>query len=62
MGCPFRAMWPDTLRKSSPGRGIGLARPGLNRGRIKCMRFADDMALVAEDERMMNMLMGLNDT
>ena len=30
--------------------------------RIKCLRFADDMALLAEDERMLkNMLMELND-
>ena len=30
--------------------------------RIKCIRFADDMALLAEDERMLeNMLMELND-
>ena len=30
--------------------------------RIKCIRFADDMPLLAEDERMlMNMLMELND-
>ena len=29
--------------------------------RIKCIRFADDMALLAEDERMLkNMLMELN--
>ena len=31
-------------------------------GRIKCIRFADDMALLAEDERMLkNMLMELNE-
>ena len=30
--------------------------------RIKCIRFADDMALLAEDERMLkNILMELND-
>ena len=30
--------------------------------RIKCVRFADDMALLAEDERMLkNMLMELNE-
>ena len=30
--------------------------------RIKCVRFADDMALLAEDERMLkNMFMELND-
>ena len=37
---------------------------GVNVGgrRIKCIRFADDMALLAEDERMLeNMLMELND-
>ena len=37
---------------------------GVNIGgrRIKCMRFADDMALLAEDEKMLkNMLMELND-
>ena len=37
---------------------------GLNIGgrRIKCIRFADDMALLAEDERMLkNMLMELNE-
>ena len=37
---------------------------GVNRGgkRIKCIRFSDDMALLAEDERMLkNMLMELND-
>ena len=37
---------------------------GVNIGgrRIKCIRFADDMALIAEDERMLkNMLMELND-
>ena len=37
---------------------------GVNIGgrRIKCIRFADDMALLAEDERMLkNMLMELND-
>ena len=31
--------------------------------RIKCIRFADDMALLAEDERMLkNMLMEINET
>ena len=31
-------------------------------GRIKCIRFTDDMALLAEDERMLkNMPMELND-
>ena len=37
---------------------------GINIGgrRIKCMRFADDMALLTEDERMVkNMLMELNE-
>ena len=37
---------------------------GVNIGgrRIKCIRFADDMALLAEDERMLkNMLMELNE-
>ena len=37
---------------------------GVNIGgrRIKCIRFADDMAMLAEDERMLkNMLMELND-
>ena len=37
---------------------------GVNMGgrRIKCIRFSDDMALLAEDERMLkNMLMELND-
>ena len=37
---------------------------GVNIGgrRINCIRFADDMALIAEDERMLkNMLMELND-
>ena len=37
---------------------------GVNIGgrRIKCIRFADDMALLAEDERLLkNMLMELND-
>ena len=37
---------------------------GVNIGgiRIKCIRFADDMALLAEDERMLkNMLMQLNE-
>ena len=36
---------------------------GVNKGgRIKCIRFADDIALLAEDERMLkNMLMELND-
>ena len=30
--------------------------------RIKCIKFTDDMALLAEDERMLkNMLMELND-
>ena len=29
--------------------------------RIKCIRFADDMVLLEEDERMMNLLMELND-
>ena len=41
-----------------PGHG------GVNIGgkRIKCIRFTDDMALLAEDERMrMNMLMELNE-
>ena len=34
----------------------------IGRRRIKCIRFADDMALLAEDERMLkNMLMELND-
>ena len=37
---------------------------GVNIGgrRIKCIRFADDMVLLAEDERMLkNMLMELNE-
>ena len=36
---------------------------GVNIGgtRNKCIRFADDMALLAEDEMMLNMLMDLND-
>ena len=34
----------------------------IGRKRIKCIRFADDMALLAEDERKLkNMLMELND-
>ena len=34
----------------------------IGEGRIKCIRFADDMALLAEDERKLkNLLMELND-
>ena len=34
----------------------------IERRRIKCIRFADDMALLTDDERMLkNMLMELND-
>ena len=41
-----------------------LNAEGVNIGgrRIKCIRFADDVALLAEDERMLkNMLMELNE-
>ena len=41
-----------------------LSMVGVNIGgrRIKCIRFADDMAMLAEDERMLeSMLMELND-
>ena len=46
------------MKNSFPNTG------GVNIGgrRIKCIRFADDMALLAEDERMLkNMLLELND-
>ena len=56
-------MWPtlfnihleDLMKNCFPNTGIGGRR-------IKCIRFADDMALLAKDERMLkSMLMELNE-
>ena len=62
-GCPlsptlYNIYFEDLMKNHFLNTG------GVNIGRriIKCIRFADDMALIAEDERMLkNMLMELND-
>ena len=62
-GCPlsptlFNIYLEDLIKNFFPKTG------GVNIGgrRIKCIRLADDMALLAKDERMLkNMLMELND-
>ena len=54
----FNIYLEDLMKNCFPNTG------GVNIGgrRIKCIRFADDMALLAEDERMLNnMLMELNE-
>ena len=41
---------------------LNMGGVNIERRRIKCIRFADDMALLTDDERMLkNMLMELND-
>ena len=61
-GCPlsptlFNIYLEDSMKNCFPKTG------GVNIGgrRIKCIGFADDMALLAEDERMLKNLMELND-
>ena len=61
-GCPLsptlNIYLEDLMKNSYPSTG------GVNIGgrRIKCLRFADDMALLADDRRMLkNMFMELND-
>ena len=41
---------------------LNMGDVNIGERRIKCIRFADDMALLAEDEKMLkNLLMELND-
>ena len=61
-GCPlsptlFNIYLEDLMKNCFPNTG------GVNIGgrRVKCIRFSDDMALLAEDERILkNMLMEVN--
>ena len=54
----FNSYLKDIVKNCFPNtRGVNIGER-----RIKCIRFADDMALLAEDERMLkNMLMELNE-
>ena len=63
-GCPispklFNIYLEDLIKKCS--LNMGSVNIGGRRRRIRCIRFAEDMTLLTEVERMLNMLMEVND-
>ena len=61
-GCPLSPTLFNIYLEDLMNYFLNMGDVDIGRRRIKCIRFADDIVLPAEDERMLkNMLMELND-